>query len=77
VVKTQTHNVDSFAGKSDGDFDAGEVLHALGFGCSHGAFLAANFVVIGEGPQLHAVGFGARSQGLWRERAIRDHGMAM
>jgi hypothetical protein len=33
--------------------------------------------VVGKGPELHAVGFGTGSQSLWRERAIRDHGVAM
>ena len=37
----------------------------------------ANFVVIGQGPQLHAIGFGARGQDLRRQSAIRDHGVAM
>ena len=54
-----------------------ETLHAFGFGCSDGPFLAANFVVIGKCPKLHAVGFGSRCQCFWRERAIRDHGVAM
>jgi hypothetical protein len=77
MVKTQTHNVNCFACKGDGNLDTREVLHAFGFGCSYGSFLAANFVVVCEGPELDAVGFGTRSQSLGRERAIRDHGVAM
>jgi hypothetical protein len=33
--------------------------------------------VIGERPQLHPIGFGARSQSFRRERAIGHHGVAM
>jgi hypothetical protein len=33
--------------------------------------------MVGEGPKLHPIGFGARSQSLRRERAIGHHGVAM
>ena len=77
VVKAQTHNVDCFARKGNRNFNACKVLHVQGFGRSDGAFLAANFVMVGEGPKLHPIGFGARSQSLGRERAIGHHGVAM
>ena len=77
MIKAQAHYVDGFASKGDGDFNAREVFHALGLGGCHGAFLTTNFIVIGERPQLHPIGFGARSQSFRRERAIGHHGMAM
>ena len=77
VIKAQAHNVDCFACKGNGNFNAREVLHVQGFGRSDGAFLATNFVMVCEGPKLHPIGFGARSQSLRRERAIGHHGVAM
>jgi hypothetical protein len=77
VVKAQTHNVDCFACKGNRNFNACKVLHIQGFGRSDGAFLATNFVMVCEGPELNPIGFGARSQSLRRERAIGHHGVAM
>jgi hypothetical protein len=33
--------------------------------------------MVREGPKLHSIGFGARSQSLGRQRAIGHHGVAM
>jgi hypothetical protein len=69
--------VHGFAGKGDGNFNACEVLHAFGFGGRYGTRLTPNLVVVGQSPELHTVGFGARCQGFRRERAIGYHGVAM
>jgi hypothetical protein len=69
--------VHGFVGEGDGNFHAREVLHTSGLRRSKCAVLAAYFVVVGQGPQLDAVGFGASGQLLRCERAIRDHGVAM
>jgi hypothetical protein len=69
--------VDRFASEGDRNFNPSEVLHAFRFGRCDGPILTPNFIVIGERPKLHTVGFGAGSQRFWRERAIRDHGVAM
>ena len=76
-VKAQAHNVHGEACKGHRNFGAGEVGQARGFGRGHGAVLAANFVVVGQGPQLHAVGFGAHGQLLWGQGAVRDDRMAV
>jgi hypothetical protein len=64
--------------KRDGDFGAREVGHALAAGRGGGAVLAADFVVVGQGPQLHPVGLGARGQvfGVPGFRRIRRSGSA-
>jgi hypothetical protein len=41
------------------------------------AVLAANFIVVGQGPQLDAIFLGAGREGFWRQGAIRDHRVAM
>jgi hypothetical protein len=66
-----------FVGEGDRYFCACEVLHPVGMGRDEGTVLAANFIVVGQGPKLHPIGFGARRQYLRGERAIRYHGVAV
>jgi len=76
-VHAQTHDVHRDTGKRDGNFGAREVGQTHRPGGFHGACLAANFVVVGQGPQVHAVGFGALRQRLGRERAVGHDGVAV
>ena len=76
-VETQAHNVHRLVGKGDRNFSACEVGQALRTGRGQGAFLASHFVVVGQCPQFHAVGFGAFGQGFGGEGAVRDDGVAV
>ena len=69
--------MNGFVEEGDGDFGTREVPHAAGFGCSRGAGLPANFIVVGQGPQFHAIGAGAFSQSLGRKGTVRNRGMAV
>ena len=69
--------MNGFIEEGDGDFCTREVLHAAGFGCSRCAGLPANFIVVGQCPQFHAIGAGAFSQSLGREGTVRNRGMAV
>jgi hypothetical protein len=66
-IEPQAHDVHGGVGKADGDFRAREVSHALAAGGGGGAVLAADLVVVGQGPQLDPVGLGARGQFLGRQ----------
>ena len=61
-VKTQPDDVHRLAGKGDRDFSARQVMHALRLGRGSRALLAADFVMVRQRPQLHAVGMGALGQ---------------
>jgi hypothetical protein len=76
-VETQADDVDGGVGKGDRDFDAREVGHALRMGSGGGAVLAADFVMVGERPQLDTVGFRAGGQILRGQGSVGYHGMAM
>ncbi len=79
VVRVEAEPDDVHRGADEGhrDLHAGEVVHALRGRCGHGAVLAAHFVVVGQGPQLDAVGARPLRQCLGRERAVGHHGVAM
>ena len=64
-------------GKSDGNFGAREVGHALCAGSGQSAVLATHFVVVGQGPEFDPIGFGAFGQDFGGEGAVRDNGMAV
>ena len=76
-VKTQADDVHRFAGKADRDFCAAQVVHAQRQRGVAGALLAAEFVVVGQRPQLHAFGMRTRSQVFWRQRAVGDIAVAV
>ena len=76
-VKPQADDVDGLANEGDRNLGARQVLHALGFGRGGGAVLAAHFVVVGQRPQFHTVGFGALGQGFRGQGAIRYNGVAV
>ena len=76
-VEPQAHDMYRGIDKGDRDLHAREVVHAQCLGRRRGTVLAADLVVIGQRPQLHAVAMGARGQCLGRERAVGDDGMAM
>lgn len=69
-VETQAHDVHRVACKRDGNFGAREVGHALAACRSGGAVLAANFVMVGQGPKLHAIGLGAGGKFFGREGSV-------
>ena len=58
-VKAQADDMHGLVQKSHRNFDTRQVAHAAGLGCCRGARLAANFVVVGQRPELHAIGAGA------------------
>jgi len=76
-IEAEADDVHGDAGEGDGNLGAGEVVQALGMGRSAGAVLATDLVVVGQRPELHPVGFGARRQRLGRQRAVGHHGVAM
>ena len=64
-------------GEGDRDLDAGEIRQAGGVRRGARALLAAELVVVGERPELDAVGLGARGERLGLERAVGDGRMAV
>jgi hypothetical protein len=76
-VKPQAHDVNRLADEGDRDFDASEVVQALGFGGCGCALLAANFVMVGKCPQFDAIGFGAGGQGFGGQSAVGDDRVAV
>ena len=76
-VESQAHDVHRVAGPRHGDFDAGHEAH-VDFARGLGRLgQAADLVVVGEGPDVHAIGVRAQRHLARRERAVRDGGMAM
>ena len=57
-VKAQSDDVHGLVQKSHRNFDAGQVAHAASLGCGCCARLAADFVVVGQCPEFHAIGAG-------------------
>ena len=54
-----------------------QVAHAAGFGSGSGACLAADFIVVGQGPEFDAIVFGPLGQGFGCQGAVGDHGVAV
>jgi len=54
-VEPQADDMYRGVGKGDGDLHPSQVVHAQGVGGGHGAVLAADLVVVGQGPQLHTI----------------------
>ena len=76
-IKAQANDVDSGADERHGNLDPrqiGQAQAACRLGCT---VLAADLVVVGQRPEIHAVGMGPCGQCLGRERAVRDHGVAV
>jgi hypothetical protein len=76
-VEAQADDVHGFVREGHRDLGAGEIAHAVGAGRGGGAVLAADFVVVGEGPELDPVGGRARGQRFGRQCAVGDHGVAV
>ena len=76
-VEAQADDVHGLVREGDRDLHPGEVAHALRLRRGHGALLAADLVVVGQRPQLHAVGTCPRRQFLRRQRAVGSGGMAV
>ncbi|MDT4863942.1 hypothetical protein FQZ97_986770 [compost metagenome] len=77
VVHAQADDVHRDAEEGHRDLDACEVIHAHLTRSRHGTILSPEFIVVGQGPQLHAVGLGALRQRLGREGAVGDDGVAV
>ena len=69
-VKAEADDVHCLADKGHRDFDASQVVQPDSLGGCGSAVLAAGFVVIGQGPQLHALRFGAFSKGFRGQGAV-------
>jgi hypothetical protein len=69
-IESQAHDVHRLSGKAHRDFGAGEVFHAFGLGRSHRAVLSADLIVVGQRPQLDAVGPRAGCQRFGGEGAV-------
>ena len=52
-------------------------MHALRLSRRRGTLLAADFVMVRQCPQLHAVGLGALGQGFRGQGAVRDDRVAV
>lgn len=69
-VKAEADDVHGLPDKGNRDLDSGEVVQAQVLcGCSC-ALLPADFVVIGQGPQLNALGLGPCGQGFRGQGAV-------
>ena len=76
-IKSQSNDVHGLTCKGDRNLGAREVLHAVR-SCSCGrTLLSPDFVVVGQGPQLDAVGMCPCGQGFGCECAVRHHGVAV
>jgi hypothetical protein len=76
-IEAQADDVNGFVGESDLDFGPGEVLDAMGLGRRGRAVLAADFIMVGQRPQLDPIRGGAGSQLFRCERAIGYDGVAV
>ena len=76
-VKAEADDVYGLPDKGDRDLDASQVVQTDGVGGCCGAVLSAHLVVVGQGPQLHTLRFGAFCQGFRGEGAVRNHRMAV
>ena len=75
-IKTQAHDMHRLANEGDGNFHAGQIAHAQRLSRRQGTRLAANLVVVGQCPELHAVGLGTLGECFGCEGAIGDHRVA-
>ena len=76
-VEAQAHDVHGDAGEGDRDLGAGQVVHAQRQRRVACALLAAEFIVVGQRPQFHAVGMGALGQRFGGEGAVGDVAVAV
>ena len=65
-VKAQAHDVNRLVNEGDRNLNPGQVMQAHGARGGGGTLLAANFVMVGQSPQLDAVGLGPGRQCLGR-----------
>jgi len=64
-------------GEGHGDLGAGEVGQAQLEGRGHRPPLAAQLVMVGERPELDAVGLGTRRERFGRQGSVGDGGVGM
>ena len=76
-IEAQPHDVNRDMRKRHRHLGAREVGQAHRRGGRHRPVLATDFIVVGQRPQLHAVGLGPAGQRLGRERAVRHDRVAM
>ena len=76
-VHAEADDVHGFARKAHRHLHPRQVVDAQGLGGGGGAVLAAEFVVVGQGPELHAAIEGALGQGFGFEGAVGDGGVAV
>ena len=69
--------MDGFVKKGHGNFNPSEVAHAVRFCSGSGSRLSANLVMVGERPQLHAMGMGPLGNRFRGECAVRNNGVAV
>ena len=77
VIEAEADDVHRLARERDRDLGAGEVGQLQRERGVAGATLAGELVVIGQRPQLHAIGLGAHRQCLRLERAVGHAGVAV
>jgi hypothetical protein len=77
VVKAQAHDVDRDTGKRDGNLHTREAVEAELVRGLQRLALAPDLVVIGQGPELHAVRLGALGHHARGERTVRHGGVAV
>ena len=76
-VKAKADNVHRLAGKGHGHLGTRQKSNSIGFGGSSSALNAADFVVVGQCPQLYPVGAGARRERLGAKGAVGHNGVAV
>jgi hypothetical protein len=76
-VEAETHDVHRDPGEGDRDLGTGEVRQAEVAGRGARSLLAAELVVVGEGPELDAVRLGTGGERFRLERPVGDLGVAV
>ena len=77
VVKAQADDVHRGAHERNRNLGAGEKGQALLAGGGHGTVQSAGFIVVGQRPQLHAVGFGSLGELFGGQCAVGHDGVAV
>ena len=76
-IKAQAHDMHAAACVADGNFSACHIVQTCSLGCCGCAVLAADFIVIGQRPQLHPSRSGTLGQLLGRQSAVGDDRVAV
>ena len=76
-VNSQTDNMHRLTGPGNRNLDPGNIGHPQFGGRRTGSRNTIDFIMVGKRPNLHPIGLGARGHLGWRERAVREGGVAV